>query len=433
MLAQLKVSNFRSIYNLTLDFTFGEKRAPKGYQESLNYFFFTAAKKRYVPCLAFYGANASGKTNIIRALKTIQKIVKNGVSNDIFDPNRLNIQTPTTSFEITFVVQDSTYCYFVDYNNQRIFSEKLLCNEDEIFSTKDSICNCKNITTENYDEKKLIDIYNVECINDQQNRSFLGVIGDRYTGLNTNIRIAHDFITNKLRIALVSPDLLQSKSDLAKLFQNEQNSEESIQRAFNEITKALRKLDVDISRMSLTRKRQAVDLPQMSQILRKASPKQIKIEQQNGELIFTTENIISYHKNIEGTEIPFNFLESESAGTQAVSGLLGFLLTVLKQGGTAVIDEIDRSLHPLIVVEIVRMFKDKEYNPKNAQLIFTIHDVMLLETNLLRVSEIGIVNKTLRNGTTVKRLCEDETIKNVHKFMKLYIDGALGGIPFPYI
>lgn len=80
MLSSFKVRNFRSIQDLSLDMSFAEKRAPAGYQDTESLFFLESQKKiRLVPTLAIYGANASGKSNVLKAVKTFSDCILNGI------------------------------------------------------------------------------------------------------------------------------------------------------------------------------------------------------------------------------------------------------------------------------------------------------------------------------------------------------------------
>ena len=65
--------------------------------------------------------------------------------------------------------------------------------------------------------------------------------------------------------------------------------------------------------------------------------------------------------------------------------------------------------------------------------MFTLHDPTLLDEDMMRVSEIAIVNKTLKEGTTCRRLCDYDGVRNVVNFRRQYLSGAYSGIPFPYI
>ena len=113
--------------------------------------------------------------------------------------------------------------------------------------------------------------------------------------------------------------------------------------------------------------------------------------------------------------------------------MLGIVLTALKKGNILVIDELANSLHPFLIAETVRMFKDKRYNTTNAQLIFTTHTTDITEQDMMRVSEIGIVNRTLKKGAVFKRVSDFAGVRNVTNFRKQYLDGTFSGIPHSYI
>ena len=113
--------------------------------------------------------------------------------------------------------------------------------------------------------------------------------------------------------------------------------------------------------------------------------------------------------------------------------MLGLCLCALDRGSILCIDELDRSLHSRLLVEIVRMFKDKRYNKTNAELLFTAHNTDILDDGLMRVSEVGFINKTEREGSTIKRISDFGGKRNVTNFRKQYLDGLFSGVPFPYI
>jgi len=118
-----------------------------------------------------------------------------------------------------------------------------------------------------------------------------------------------------------------------------------------------------------------------------------------------------------------------------VAGLVGAFLYALKTGGVIFVDELDRSLHPLLMRELVMLFKKRIYNPNGAQLVFTTHNTDILDDSILRLSEIALVRKNLHNGTMIRRLVdlknEGEDIRNVTNFRKQYLEGYYSGIPHP--
>jgi AAA15 family ATPase/GTPase len=79
------------------------------------------------------------------------------------------------------------------------------------------------------------------------------------------------------------------------------------------------------------------------------------------------------------------------------------------------------------------MFKDKRYNKRNAQLVFTAHNTDILDVDVLRISEVAIVRKNIKEGTSLRSLSSFEGIRNVTNFRKQYLSGAFSGIPHSYI
>jgi len=146
---------------------------------------------------------------------------------------------------------------------------------------------------------------------------------------------------------------------------------------------------------------------------------------------------MSRHKDISGRPVLLNFLTGASAGTQRLAGLVGLFLHALKTGSTLFIDELECSLHPLLMRELVLLFKKRSHNHKGAQLIFTTHNTDILDDTILRVSEIALTRKTPANGTMIRRLSdlknEGVDIRNVTNFRKQYLEGFYSGIPHPAI
>src|SRR5205085_905297 len=93
-----------------------------------------------------------------------------------------------------------------------------------------------------------------------------------------------------------------------------------------------------------------------------------------------TEKKVTLKHNVDSTmnSLPISF-DRESRGTQILFGLAGAIVKILIKGGILVIDELDSSLHPLMAIEIVKMFNNPKTNPQNAQLLFNTHDTNILE------------------------------------------------------
>ncbi len=138
------------------------------------------------------------------------------------------------------------------------------------------------------------------------------------------------------------------------------------------------------------------------------------------------------HRTPEGEDAALDFLTEESFGTHAWFAFLGPMLTVLDKGATLLVDELDSSLHPTLAAEVVRLFQDPRSNPRNAQLIFTTHDATLLGSAVLDRplgrDQVWIAAKS-KSGETefypvlAAHPAEDEDLE------RGYLRGRYGGVP----
>ena len=138
------------------------------------------------------------------------------------------------------------------------------------------------------------------------------------------------------------------------------------------------------------------------------------------------------HRMKAGGDIALDFLREESLGTHAWFAFLGPLVTVLETGAVLLVDELDSSLHPTLTAEVVRLFQDADANPKGAQLIFTTHDATLLGSPVLDRpldrDQIWITSK-LRSGETELYPLVDAKPRPDENLERGYLRGRYGGIP----
>jgi len=430
MLISFHVKNFRSIVDTTVSLNYAEGKAPNGYEEmsALPFFDIGSSKKRVVPCLALYGANASGKTNLIKAIKGLNDFLDTGIDN-IFAPNKLHSDCRSTLFEVNFYKEKNLFSYSVEYNSENIIRESLKKGNKILFSIENyRVVDVRNIVTSSYPIKKLEDILKVECSNASgiQTHSFLSKIGKQYAGLNTDISASASFFFSSIYVFLTNDFPMGMGIDLLT---RQLKTENAYSDALSKIEKFIQKMDFGIKQMKFDREKLRLN-EEGNFDLNSGKGKPVNFKSSNNESY--ADYLYAYHDDINGNEVCFNFNE-ESNGTRTAFGVIGVILFALENGNIVCIDELDRSLHSLVFREIVRLFKDKRYNAKGAQLIFTAHNTDLLEAEILRVSEVGIVSKNLKHGTTLTRLSEFDGIRNVLNFRKKYLNGEFAGIPFPYI
>lgn len=132
------------------------------------------------------------------------------------------------------------------------------------------------------------------------------------------------------------------------------------------------------------------------------------------------------HKNSDGKEIAMNMRE-ESDGTRRLIEYMPLLYSILRQGGVFVIDEIERSIHPIMIKSIMR--KISESKNSLGQIIFTTHESCLLDQDVFRPDEIWFAQKDVNQSTQLYPLSD----YNIHKTANIengYLNGRYGGIPF---
>lgn len=143
--------------------------------------------------------------------------------------------------------------------------------------------------------------------------------------------------------------------------------------------------------------------------------------------------IISMHTQYddEGNEVKlinFPFKKNESEGTIKYFSLAYPIIDALDNGKRLIIDEFDSKMHPLLTCRIIALFNSKETNPKNAQLIFTTHDTNLLSASIFRRDQIWFTQKDRFGATELYSLAEYK-VRNDASFEKDYLSGKYGAIP----
>lgn len=135
------------------------------------------------------------------------------------------------------------------------------------------------------------------------------------------------------------------------------------------------------------------------------------------------------HQGAKDEEAAFLRFEEESRGTQQLFELAPRLIDVLDHGNVLVVDELDSSLHPVLTRRLVEMFHSPRVNPKGAQLIFNTHDVSLLDRTLFRRDQIWFVEKDRQGATHLYSLL-DFSPRKEEALAKGYLQGRYGAIPF---
>ena len=427
MLSSFFIRNFRSILELRLDFSFAEGKAPNGFKSLVVMPFLDAGDgQRFVSCAAFFGANAAGKSNILKAFLTLKLLLKNGTAlAEVFEPNLLNPKFKETTFEIEFWLDGQCFVYRIAFSALSITEESLLKNGIPVFTIRQLDPDFSpEILSDTYTKKNLSEITRVECSdgNGRQTKPFLHRIGLGYPGLHADLKSAFGFFESGL-IYFSNEHPIPLPVAVEVLARSLQGDETA---ALNEITDVVRRLDIDIAAIEIVQRETAQEKAILPGDV-------VRINTQTG--VRHSLQITATHQNVSGEPTLLDFFKHESAGTQRLAGLVGLILYALKTGSVVLVDELECSLHPLLMREIVLLFKKRRHNSKGAQIIFTTHNTDILDNSILRLSEIALVRKTAANGTMVRRLVDakkaGEDIRNVTNFRRQYLAGFYSGVPHP--
>ncbi|MDI6738616.1 MAG: ATP-binding protein [Nanoarchaeota archaeon] len=357
-----------------------------------------------------YGANASGKSNLIKGVFFIYNLVKNShmFNIDMKIPLRLPFKLDEDSlnkpsrFEILFIYKDINYKYGFSCNDDKIIDEYLFYwpkgRESQIFN---------RTKTKEFDFT--IDKKQQDLIKSQMNDNVLYLSRATQLGYDKT-KEAYEFIVKNVAI-----NYGPSWADftIKKLHEDPKLKDKIID--------ILKKADFGgISDLEVIKKKGKVQGFEFK--IDKGETTFVPIKEKEEDIY----DIQFQHKIKNGKPAYFSMSE-ESNGTEKTLSMLGPIFDILESGKTAFIDELELNLHREITKLIVKLFYSKMN--KGAQLIFTTHDTSLLSNEIFRRDQIYICSKEPNSNTLVKSYL-DYDLRETSDFEKAYINGRVGGIPF---
>ena len=123
-------------------------------------------------------------------------------------------------------------------------------------------------------------------------------------------------------------------------------------------------------------------------------------------------------------------MDRESDGTRRVIALMPvFMQAVQSAGKVFVIDELDRSLHSIMTRELLQYFLDRCNGDTRSQILFTTHDLMLMDQDILRRDEMWVTERDKKGESTLRGVSEYVGVRYDKNLLKSYLDGAFGGVP----
>lgn len=409
MLLEFQFQNYKSFHGATI---FSMKAESE--QHGLDYSLFDVTDDtRVLCCSAIYGSNAAGKTSIIGAMDSFRAIVRRGnirnaeamstanyaASRLCLIPNQWTTQPEPVKFYVDFIVDNTRFQYelvidlglFLDTEyERRILSETLIVNGKTVFERK---FEGSKTTLTVIPHPDLITMFSNVAIANMANAASLALDGLECDEL---------FLTDGFKL-IFSPSLVKMVTNwFATQF----------------ITLHQQEMTTPVEVSAILSK--ALDL-----FGAKANPVTcFKDERSNTKLV----SLISTQDN-QQVSLPAEVYES--AGTLRFTKMVPLIVQAIQTGATLVVDDCDISIHPIALMDIINLFHNDELNTNHAQLIFTSHNPIFLNSNLLRRDEIKFVERDSDNHTSslyslsnfVIGLGEDED------YFKRYLANMYGAIP----
>lgn len=367
---------------------------------------------------AIYGPNAAGKSNLIKALQIMERMVRESaretqageplpVTPFLLDEDSAG---QPCEFEVHFISEGVRYQYGFAVTRARITEEWLLAyprarpqrwidrrydqeRQAYVWGSMDKLVGKKQLWQEATRPNALF-LSTAIQLNNQQ------------------LQPVFEWFSDTLHVAGFGRWLPSFSVELCKQ-----------EEARGEIVSFLRAADIAIDDIELEKEKFDInalpdDMPNLvkDEIARKLKDKSIV-------------NVKTVHILDSGKKVFFD-LEDESDGTQKIFALAGPWLDTLEHGYVLIIDELHDNLHPLIVRFLVKMFNNLETNPRNAQLIFTTHDTSILDQKVFRRDQIWFCEKNESRSTVLFPLTDVMPRKKVENLERGYLSGRYGALPY---
>lgn len=366
---------------------------------------------RLLNSAVIYGANASGKSNIIWAMFALFSYIRSSREQDPdtplrYEPFLFSVETENAPIymSVEFVADAEVYTYTIAYTKERFIEESLFCLSQK-----------KELFIRDYDNVSFF-----EDLSEFKGKSFLmNHLVLSKLGLEANPLIQSVYRT--LSSSQTFP--IGNEISLSKI--NKKNAEEILKNDQSILSKRLICLiqtsdfgieDIKIIEHDFSN----VQFPSGLD--------------ENVKQRFIKENateIRMLHKTLDGNQRSLN-IGAESAGTQVAFGVGARILDVLERGSFLAYDEMNIAMHPRIFQLLVKLFNNSASNPKNAQLLITTHDTGLLQDNLMRADQVWFAEK--QNGISelfsVQDFYDEEDGINIcPPYESWYRSGRFGAIP----
>ena len=386
---------------------------------------------------AIYGANGAGKSNLLQALNLLQTLVKTETLRkiDFYDDPTFKLDSQCSGrpsgLAVEFYYNNNVFYYHVEFTLEEIVLEELLLSKKSkdipLFTRKrtdisiDSNYIGKGISEQFQDAlKRLV----------RPDMLLLSFLGKYYSSESPLVVDAYQWFMKNLQLVLPDmfhgfvPHMIDTDSDFSEL-----------------VNRTLPELKTGIDKLIVTKEliaEEDVKSGKLMQLVKQAKEHQgepqttrnrftddvVNVVFEDGNIYLKT--LVAVHRNLDGSDVEIS-LHDESDGTRRLIEYMPLLYAIIQKDMVYVVDEIERSIHPIMIKDIVR--KLSESTTAKGQLIFTTHESGLLDQNIFRPDEIWFAQKDAEQVTQLYPLSDF----NIHKTANIengYLNGRYGGIPF---
>jgi len=417
MIEEFSFGNFWSFKDIqTLNMTAAKIKSKNTELDQINIFSINK-DIHLLKAKAIYGANASGKSNVIKALVTFIRIIKDSVKEEraleLIDSFQLSTETENkpTFFQLIFRIGKTRYRYGFEADDKSIKSEWLFSTpnkrEQALFIREDKLI--VDINQTHFKEGVMYQKLFKNSKDPIFTETSLFLTHLSSTGFG---KLSKEIIKTISAISIISGLGHRGMYGVAG-----DSLSDSIKKKF--ILNFLKNADIGIDDLD------TVEIA--NENLPDNIEDEVKEDLKKGKIIVSSRTKFNAYLKSEGKS-DFSFGMQESEGTKKMFELSPFIYRSLKEGTPLFIDEFDSRFHPLLTKKIVELYNSTEN--KKSQLIFTTHDTNLLSSDLLRRDQIDFVEKDKYGASHLYTLVEIKGVRNDASFEKDYIQGKYGAIPF---
>ena len=385
-----------------------------------------AYQTNILPIAAFFGGNASGKTNLVIALSFARRMVVQGLKPEVRIPrepfllNDLTRQAPS-SFAFEILVEETIYEYSFAVDDHIVKSERLI----RIDKSEEKVLFDRHPDSINLGDS----LPNTEYLN----YAFRGTRDNQLFLTNSvsqkveDFKPVHDWFRETL--VLVPPDA--SFKPVEPFFAETHPLHGRFSDLLHQLDTGITRIgsiQVPLGNLPMPEELKAEVIEDLTEDSTALVNSEFAFSLQEGEVV--VKRLSTYHQGNEGSEVRFA-IPLESDGTKRLIDLLPAFLDVASGSNSKVyvVDELDRSLHTTLVRQLIEAYLSVTSHDTRTQLIFTTHNLMLMDQNLLRKDEMWLAERNIDGNSTLSSIADFGEMRDDTDVRQMYLQGSTGGLP----